>query len=485
MKRLLVAFAAILMFLPSCGGAKKDWKSDCQLYHWTGTNDQGPVELVIAARADGLISGFYHWTHSGSEYTSEVLGNRVDGAENNLLLSVYSGPARLKSLPGEIMPDGSYKGWEIGDYPTYETEICLQKAEGFPEDFENPFEHLKYKELKKFAEFADVFTSPVYGPCGRAVTILTSGANSLSFYFETDIAGGARLGNMDSKLEPEGTVKFKDGFVEYTEDGFTCRMEFFKNFMYVTRVSEFDANNETCMDSDKLMGFYPLQSIGENIPETWWEGEGMEEDDMSEYTYPSPEFTDVSALLLLITNANFAVDGRIPVDVQGRKPDIEDYFKAFCARFDGPLTTRSYKLNYNIEDIGPYNYATMDKKHGYFCSSLSGHYYDGLQMCYWKTPTDHDIVGVRMNYTSRTQYDTSPAVILVLYEYDTEKHTMNPKSTAGAERWAISDDYYLPGYMTESSCIELPQEGKDILCTEYEEGSPKNYLRWNGEWFDF
>ena len=279
MRRLLI-IVSFLLFLPSCGRADKGGEADYAFYHWTGNNDHGPVELILAGRGDGLLAGYYHWTFEGSEYTSDVYGTRVDGSENNLLLSVYpsSGCSRLKSLPGEIMEDGSYKGWEIWDNQKYEMEISLQPSDAFPEDFENPLQHLKFKELKKFGEYVDIFTSPIYGECSKVLTFLTGRGGRISFDISADMGGDFSCGNLDyAKLQPESYVNFKDGFVEYTEGSFTCRIEFFKNFLYIERVSEFDASDPICLDSDKIMGFYPLQEISEEIPETWWEADCEEE----------------------------------------------------------------------------------------------------------------------------------------------------------------------------------------------------------------
>lgn len=268
MRRLSVIVSLLLAFL-SCSKSDKDWKADCALYHWRGDNGDGPVELILAGRSDGLLAGRCNWTYEGAEYTSDVYGTRVDGSEKNLLLSVYagSGCSRVRFLPGEIMEDGSYKGWEVWDNRKYEMEFCLQPAEGFPEDFENPFQHIKFRELQKYGEYVDLYTSPVYGECFKVMTFLTGRGHKISFNIAADLGGGFAFGNLDcSKHKPEDYVKFKDGVVEYSKGTFSCRMEFFKDFLYVKRVSEFDAEDPVCLDSDKIVGFYPLRMIAEEIP---------------------------------------------------------------------------------------------------------------------------------------------------------------------------------------------------------------------------
>lgn len=474
MKRLLILMSALILSF-SCEEGE-----DLNIYHWVGEG----IDLTLAERPDGLAAGTLMMVEGKDTNNYAVYGYKLADTPGNFLLDVYNEEICWYSLPGKVNDAGDYECWIIPSDDLQGKEAVLKKAEA-PKDFTSPFKHADYKDFKSVSDYESIKKKAVDGSeyFGDVMT-MTDGKGGLVFSVTaTDCDykfGDLYVGN-DEMMKDAVYLPFKDGILDYTVNKLSLRLEFFKTFVHISRTCEFDPADDMHISAEKVIGFYPLVSHFDDIP-AWW----YEEEDGDDY---QSDFTEVGELLSEIRymgGDDFVEDGAIDIDVDGRLPDIADYFKGFADRYYGSVVDRTKDLLFGTGDCPDNCYATLDKKNGYINSNLTGDYYEGMQMCYWKTPTDHNIVAVRINYTGLGEFDAFPATLLVLYEYDTEQHKIRPISVAGAERWAINEAYLLPEDISVYSNIELPQKGKDIVV--YDSFGPdanKTVLHWNGEWFDY
>lgn len=478
MKKILLLLSALLIAIP---GFSQEIKN---IYHWTGSSEEGmSIDLTVAVRSDGLVAGTFVTETNGvsAEYTA--FGFELKDYPNNLLLDIYSGSDFSYSLPGEITASGDYDCWVVPNLDDG-TKAVLKKAPA-PKNFENPFKHATYKEMKKVSEFYRARQDSAEDMSINSLITMSDEEGKIIFTINADGAdykyGDLYVGDDDMNSQAQW-LDYKDGVVDFTVNKLSIRLEFFKDFVYVKRTCEFDARDDMNMDFEKAAGYYYLQSHIDGLPAWWYEEEG----DTYEY---EPKFTEVGELLASMTCCGsdyWMREGAIKVDYAGTRPNIEDYFKAFHKKYQGEVVNKTSDIIYGVTPASGKNSATLDKRHGFLKSDIEGNYYEGMQMCYWKTPTDHDIVALRINYTGLGEFDAFNSTLLILYEFDTEKHMLRPMSVGGYHSWAISDAYLLPDSLTAFSNIQLPQEGKDIIYYEdYGPGAKKHTLRWNGEWFDY
>lgn len=453
------------------------------IHHWTGNVDGQALDLTLAERSDGLLAGTLVKTEGGSTSEFAVYGFSLKDTPGNLLMDAYAGCDVSYSLPGKITDAGDYDCWFV---PVCEdgTQVVLKKAAA-PQNFRDPFKHATFQELGKVSEYyRSKQTSREDSDISSLVTMSDKG--KLIFTIDVPNAdhkfGELYIGDDEMNADAE-FLPYKDGIVDLTVYKLSYRLEFFKDFVYVKRTSRFNPADDMSMDFTKAEGFYILQTHFSELPVWWYEGEG---EDSFEY---EPQFTEVGALLNEMTCCGsdyWMREGAIKVDYAGTRPNIEDYFKAFHKKYQGAIVDKTSDIIYGVTAPTAESNALLDKRHGFLKSDIEGHYFEGMQMCYWKTPTDHDIVAVRINYTGLGQFDAFNSTLLILYEFDTEKHLLRPMSVGGYHRWAISDAYLLPENLKENANIQLPQEGKDIIYYEgYAPDIKKQTLRWNGEWFDY
>lgn len=439
---------------------------------WEGTCDGRDVKVTLAKNKEDLVMGKLVFTATNK--TLALAGFKL---ENNLILTVFDGNTKTDVLSGSIDGDGHF----TGDLQWTERKLVLGKSLQQPDDYRDPFEPLNYQQLRKASKYSVTADDPLRGESHSTAGVLTDGDGKIGFFVETDTPYDARIGTLMNG-ESGDEIEFEDGKAIYSVASFKCQLEFFRDFLYISRLSKFNALDDYCMESEYLMAFYPLESRSTGIPDGW------DEDD-NEYSYDGPdygeEFTEVGSLKAEIDGGDFIKTGRVPVDVSGKKPGIEDFFKAICKKYPGYITNASYATQYGTDDAQDFHYTVMEPSNGFFRSNVGLHYEEGMEMCFWNTPTDHSIVALNISYTGLSEFEAHPASLLVLYEYNTEKHWLTPVSVAGSERWAIDPAYLLPAAIDEYTRVSLPQAGKDITYGDFSTDSPvKGKLVWNGEWFD-
>ena len=188
--------------------------------------------------------------------------------------------------------------------------------------------------------------------------------------------------------------------------------------------------------------------------------------------------------LLIIASAAPAQDDntpdcfRRPLRVQtaaGKQPTITDFTRAFAsadqegdplfsatiARIDG----RQAKL-----PQGERFTCLIDRPHGYLRAvyTTEGNIDPNqtLEVCYWRTDTDHRLVAV-------CHYSDIGTYFLIFYDYNPATGLMTPLA-----RPPFEDFHELLGELI----VQLPREGKDIHMTSWWEGGPQPLtLRWNGQ----
>ena len=169
---------------------------------------------------------------------------------------------------------------------------------------------------------------------------------------------------------------------------------------------------------------------------------------------------------------------RRPLRVQtasGKQPTISDFARAFAsadqeedplfsailARIDG----RQPKL-----PQGDRFTCLIDRPHGYLraCYTFGEGGIDPnqiLEVCYWRTDTDHRLVAV-------CSYSDIGTYILIFYDYNPATGLMTPLAQPPFE-----DFHELLGELI----VQLPSEGKDIHMKSWWAGGPAPLtLRWNG-----
>ena len=169
---------------------------------------------------------------------------------------------------------------------------------------------------------------------------------------------------------------------------------------------------------------------------------------------------------------------RRPLRVQtaaGKQPTIADFARAFAsadqekdplfsatlARIDG----RQPKL-----PQGDRFTCLIDRPHGYLraCYTFGEGGIDPnqiLEVCYWRTDTDHRLVAV-------CSYSDIGTYILIFYDYNPATGLMTPLAQPPFE-----DFHELLGELI----VQLPSEGKDIHMKSWWAGGPAPLtLRWNG-----
>ena len=152
-----------------------------------------------------------------------------------------------------------------------------------------------------------------------------------------------------------------------------------------------------------------------------------------------------------------------PIRVENLDPNarIRSFAKAFCEMY------QEYKPNEAIIDYlkkpGNYSweekhYLTEDDPHNGFIMCDMGWQFDYMtEMCYWRRPNGHQLVGVLMQVGQEgEQFDA----VLLFYDYDPKTQLMSPDIDIYQSVMDIVDRHYGELFFS------LPQENKDIWVSE-------------------
>ena len=162
-----------------------------------------------------------------------------------------------------------------------------------------------------------------------------------------------------------------------------------------------------------------------------------------------------------------------PIQVEKIDPNarIRSFAKAFCSRY------QDYRPNEAMMDYlkKPGDYSWEEKhyysedlpRNGYIKCDMGGQFDYLTEMCYWRRPNEHQLVGVLMQIG-----------------HEGEACEMSPDTTIHQSVMKIVNNH--PG----SLFFELPKEGKDIDVTAVRWTMEDDFvydefmLKWNGNSFD-
>lgn len=176
-----------------------------------------------------------------------------------------------------------------------------------------------------------------------------------------------------------------------------------------------------------------------------------------------------------------------PIQVENDFPNarIRNFAKAFASRYV------QYRPNEAMMDYlkKPGDYSREEKhyysedlpRNGYIKCDMGGQFDYLTEMCYWRRPNGHQLVGVLMQIGY--EGEKCDAVIL-FYDFDPKTQVMSPDTTIHQTVMKIVNNH--PG----SLFFELPKEGKDINVTAVRWTMEDDFiydhflLKWNGNSFD-
>lgn len=461
MKRLSLLITALLL-LAATSHAQK-------IHGWTAIIGEQMYELTLAERSDGLMAGTLAiMSDDGSGEEQFVAGHMIE--DGVFIVVSYRHCFTANLFAGEIGSDGKLACHfepEKGD----SMEVVMIPTPG-KTGFIDPFIHATYKDLALISEYANDFASMV---------VKTDGKGDILFRMDAE-KSGRMFGALYYDEEPEDPscyLSFNDGIVEYEQNSVSLRIEFFKDFAVVERTSEYDPNNSAHVDSDYVLGVYRHQASYDDYPVWWFEDE---ESDFDEFGAAGAGIDEIVMQIRSESN-DFQTTGEIDIDLDEKRPNIEDYFDAFLLKYHADIAVKTYFLAKGYE-TNPGATVVWDKPHGYISSHLGTGYNDGMQMCYWKGKEGRDVVAVVLYFDGLSLYDVYEDMLFVLYEYDTEKRQLIPVSAAGHATWAADEAHRLPEEISNYSRIVLPREGKDIVYYKNSiDGEQAYTLHWTGTWF--
>ena len=176
-----------------------------------------------------------------------------------------------------------------------------------------------------------------------------------------------------------------------------------------------------------------------------------------------------------------------PIQVENDFPNalIRNFAKAFAGKYV------QYRPNEAMMDYlkkpGDYSW---EKKHyysedlprnGYIKCDMGGQFDYLTEMCYWRRPNGHQLVGVLMQIGH--EGEECDALIL-FYDFDPKTQVMSPDTTIHQTVMQIVNNH------SGSLFFELPKEGKDIdvMAVRWTMEDDFIYdhflLKWNGNSFD-
>lgn len=178
----------------------------------------------------------------------------------------------------------------------------------------------------------------------------------------------------------------------------------------------------------------------------------------------------------------------IRVTAANQKARIHDFAKAFCSQYTG-YSPNTGMVDY-LKKPGKY---TWEEKHyyvddapsnGYIKCDRGGQFDYMTEICYWRRPNGHSLVGVLMQMGFEGE-GTVNKYALLFYDYDPNTRTMTPDMKVyNTVKSIVKTHRGTPNF-------RLPQEGKDIevysaewVGTEDEDFFFDDFqLKWTGNGF--
>ena len=150
----------------------------------------------------------------------------------------------------------------------------------------------------------------------------------------------------------------------------------------------------------------------------------------------------------------------LKVKVLYPKAQVRNLAMAFCRQFP------QYKSNSCMADYlqhpgevkweERHYYVDEDVRHGYVKCDMGGQFDYMTNVCYWRRPNGHQLVGVLMQVGHEGERCSN---LLLFYDYDPQTQLMTPDTTVFNAVQKVLRSH------RESNFITLPKEGKDIEVT--------------------
>ncbi|MCR4854511.1 MAG: hypothetical protein K5893_13080 [Prevotella sp.] len=171
------------------------------------------------------------------------------------------------------------------------------------------------------------------------------------------------------------------------------------------------------------------------------------------------------------------------VEVTGNKANIHDFARIFCRQFrdfEPNAHMLSYLGNPSQANQQTEAYSIHESmSSGYISCTLPVQFDVKTVICYWNRDDGHQLVGVWMRQTSESETASNG---YAFYDFDPETKQMKPD---GAVNEAMAQA--ISSVKAEDYWIDLPEQGKDITITYYNEGEEEpveKVMKWNGNGFN-
>lgn len=151
-----------------------------------------------------------------------------------------------------------------------------------------------------------------------------------------------------------------------------------------------------------------------------------------------------------------------PIQVENDFPNarIRNFAKAFAGNY------LQYRPNVAMMDYlkkpGEYDwskrnyYVEDDPRNGFIKCDIIGQFDYKTELCYWRRPNGHLLVGVLLQTTNEGERSTA---VLMFYDFDSETQLMTP------DKKVYQTVTNLMAKHQGNAYFHLPQEGKDIIVT--------------------
>ena len=167
------------------------------------------------------------------------------------------------------------------------------------------------------------------------------------------------------------------------------------------------------------------------------------------------------------------------------KVNIQDFARAFCRQYS-KYRPNGIILNY-LDDPKKFNqeaemcYVTSDVPNGFLRLAMANQYDKFTEMCYWKRPGGHSLIGTYMRHETEGDFSESA---FMFYDYDPATKKMTPDMEVfGIVEKAVQEGDF------DDFILRLPQKGKDIELSMYKDNGdggcePTEWmLKWTGNSF--
>ena len=178
---------------------------------------------------------------------------------------------------------------------------------------------------------------------------------------------------------------------------------------------------------------------------------------------------------------------KLPLTVYptAEKANIQDFAKAFCRQYNKYLPNviilkfvgDPKKFNQDAEHC----FVTSDIPNGFLRLGMANQYDQFTEMCYWKRPNGHSLVGTYMRHETEGDFSESA---FMFYDYDPATKVMTPDMEVyGIVEKAVQEGNF------DDYILRLPQKGKDIELSMYKDNGdggcePTEWmLKWTGNSF--